>query len=319
MSYAGGKPTGWCMIPPWVLARKDLSGEQKLLFGRILGLSDRHGYCWASNAWLGNELGLAPGTVSNMLSRLSELGLVKVELVRKGQKKTLRRLYPLGLADHSIVEWSGGGTTPSVDGVVGGTTPSVDGPRVEVKELQGRNTGSAVADRQSQKSRRASFKVDRETMTLLVNSYCELKGVKLNGDEYLPVQQAMKSMLMAGHTSEEIIGLMRAFAESTEEWAQSWTFRTVKMKLPEWKAGKLELNGQRCRRDVRDDVTERLEELRRQLRMIDAEISVLNSMHVLSEEEMQRLGELEERREALVQEGLKLRERGKYVKVCNAE
>jgi len=87
------RQVGWCIIPPWVLADQRLSSTQKLLLGRVLGLSDKHKYCWASNEWLGQELGIAANTVSHMLTDLERMGLVRIEL-RRVQSGTFRKIFP---------------------------------------------------------------------------------------------------------------------------------------------------------------------------------------------------------------------------------
>jgi len=88
--------TGWALIPPWVLADQNLSANEKLIAGRIWGLSGARGYCWARNASLGQELGLAPKTVSKIITLMNAKGYVRVEVVRnKKNEITQRRIYPL--------------------------------------------------------------------------------------------------------------------------------------------------------------------------------------------------------------------------------
>ena len=89
------KNVGWCIIPPWVLARNDLSMTQKVLFGRILGLSEQRGYCWATNAYLSEAIGVAEQTITNNLSKMAAKGIIRIELERKGQARTVRKIYPL--------------------------------------------------------------------------------------------------------------------------------------------------------------------------------------------------------------------------------
>ena len=95
MAVAEQTNVGWCIIPPWVMARSDISMTQKVLYGRILGLSEQRGYCWASNAWLASQIGVAPQTVANNLSDMAAKGLVRVELIKQGQATTRRRLFPV--------------------------------------------------------------------------------------------------------------------------------------------------------------------------------------------------------------------------------
>ncbi|MEO0289595.1 MAG: helix-turn-helix domain-containing protein [candidate division WOR-3 bacterium] len=87
---------GWCLIPPYILSREDLSLSEKVLYGRILGLADKDGYCFASNAWLGKQINLSKTRVAHLISRLKELGLIKVEVIKDADGKILqRRIYPL--------------------------------------------------------------------------------------------------------------------------------------------------------------------------------------------------------------------------------
>jgi len=88
---------GWALIPPGVLELKDLTPLQKLVLGRIIGLSAAHGYCYASNAYLGKGLGVAAGTISNVASALVRMGYVRREIEEDPVSKrvTGRRLYPI--------------------------------------------------------------------------------------------------------------------------------------------------------------------------------------------------------------------------------
>lgn len=94
---------GWSLIPPDILSREDLSANEKLLWGRINGLRGKRGYCFASNEWLGEQLGLKNGSISNIISSLVRKGILIRDLIRdkKGEIKE-RRLYPL-----STKEWGG--------------------------------------------------------------------------------------------------------------------------------------------------------------------------------------------------------------------
>lgn len=86
---------GWCLIPPYILAREDLSLSEKVLFGIILGLADKDGYCFASNTWLGKQIGLSKIRISHLISHLKELGLIRVELERDENGKIIqRKIYP---------------------------------------------------------------------------------------------------------------------------------------------------------------------------------------------------------------------------------
>lgn len=87
---------GWCLIPPAILSRADISDSQKLLMGRILGLLNNEGYCFATNTWLGNQLSITRIRVSQLLSDLQKKGLLKIELVRNNHRAIIKRkIFPV--------------------------------------------------------------------------------------------------------------------------------------------------------------------------------------------------------------------------------
>ena len=88
--------TGGCYIPEVVFCDARLSSTEKLLFGRIMGLSGKEGYCWASNEYLGSNVKLHKDNVSKSITKLSKLGMLKSFVELDDQKRVIRRkLYPL--------------------------------------------------------------------------------------------------------------------------------------------------------------------------------------------------------------------------------
>lgn len=88
--------TGWILIPPYILEREDLSKTDKLLFGRILGLANQRGYCFATNEYLGKTLFVSPITVSHSISVLVEKGFLIRKLIRSKENPfmvTERQLF----------------------------------------------------------------------------------------------------------------------------------------------------------------------------------------------------------------------------------
>ena len=85
---------GWCVIPPYIMSRADLSSNEKMLYGRILGLSGKEGYCFASNEWLGKQIGLTGRAVRAIIAKLKEKKLIdtEVDLTLISQRK----IYPTG-------------------------------------------------------------------------------------------------------------------------------------------------------------------------------------------------------------------------------
>jgi DNA-binding transcriptional ArsR family regulator len=85
----------WVIIPPTVLGDEHLSAGEKLVYGRVFGFIQKHGYCLASNEYLSKYIGMSKNTVRNYLSRLYELGYLRYELIRDESNEVVeRRIYP---------------------------------------------------------------------------------------------------------------------------------------------------------------------------------------------------------------------------------
>lgn len=69
----------WCLIPPTVLDDVEVPSSAKLLFGRILGLTQRNGYCWATNEFLAEQMGVDARTVRRHIGLLKKKDYLSVE------------------------------------------------------------------------------------------------------------------------------------------------------------------------------------------------------------------------------------------------
>lgn len=86
---------GHVYIPAHIMARKDLTLTQKMLFGKIVGLSGKEGYCFASNDWLGKQLGKKADTISGWIGKLVTMGLLERVLIYNEKKEIVKRkLFP---------------------------------------------------------------------------------------------------------------------------------------------------------------------------------------------------------------------------------
>jgi hypothetical protein len=95
------------------------------------------------------------------------------------------------------------------------------------------------------KSNRKDNKFKKEDYDEIIKEYQTIKGITLQGNEFLPVQQAIKTMFVSKRTKEEIINCMKWFDEKSKSddknlvWTKNWTINTIKIKMPEFLAGKL--------------------------------------------------------------------------------
>lgn len=82
------------LLPPAVRYDKELGSTGKLLYAEISAMSDVTGFCWASNRYLADLLGLSKRTVSELLAQLEERGYILIDVLRdENNAVTERRLY----------------------------------------------------------------------------------------------------------------------------------------------------------------------------------------------------------------------------------
>lgn len=87
-------PAFFAIITGPVLDDRVLSDSAKLLYGRITSLTDREGYCWATNKALSDLTGYGERTISRLVAQLEERGHIWAQTVSaptKGGRE--RRIY----------------------------------------------------------------------------------------------------------------------------------------------------------------------------------------------------------------------------------
>ena len=85
----------YSIIPATVLFNADLKQNEKLLYAIITILSNKEGYCFASNAYLANLLDAKPHTISKWVSHLKEFGFLCLDMIKNEKGEIIqRRIYP---------------------------------------------------------------------------------------------------------------------------------------------------------------------------------------------------------------------------------
>jgi len=86
----------WVLIPPTILHEKKIPTGAKILYGRVLGLTKRKGYCYASNDYLAEGIGLSKSTIKKYLMILYKRNYLAYKLERDKKTKEVkgRRIYP---------------------------------------------------------------------------------------------------------------------------------------------------------------------------------------------------------------------------------
>lgn len=74
------RPSYYAVLPAEVRYDKNLSPLEKLLFAEITALSNKEGYCWASNAYLAELFGRTAKYISEVISKLAKKNYLFVEV-----------------------------------------------------------------------------------------------------------------------------------------------------------------------------------------------------------------------------------------------
>ena len=74
------RPSFYAIIPATVRYDNGLCANAKLLYGEITALSEKHGYCFASNSYFAKLYGVSNVTISRWISSLKEKGYLSIEI-----------------------------------------------------------------------------------------------------------------------------------------------------------------------------------------------------------------------------------------------
>ena len=97
------KPSYYAIIPAEV-RYSNLKPNAKLLYGEITALSSKEGYCFATNNYFAKLYDVTKNTISLWVSQLNKEGFISVELIKKGEQITERRIGITKIDDRSITK-----------------------------------------------------------------------------------------------------------------------------------------------------------------------------------------------------------------------
>ena len=87
------KPSFYAVLPAHVRYEKRLKPAERLLFAEISALTNKFGYCTASNGYFADLYETRKETVSKWISHLSELGFLRLEMVYEGKQIKGRKIW----------------------------------------------------------------------------------------------------------------------------------------------------------------------------------------------------------------------------------
>ena len=85
------KPNYYAIIPSDV-RYSNLKPNAKLLYGEITALSNKLGYCFASNSYFAELYGVSKNTVSRWIGDLNKLGFITVQIERNSNNQITKRI-----------------------------------------------------------------------------------------------------------------------------------------------------------------------------------------------------------------------------------
>lgn len=75
------------IIPTEIIINKEISSTEKLLYAVISSLTNEKGYCWASNQYLGDLIGISERHASRSINKLLQEQLIKVDIKDNSKRK----------------------------------------------------------------------------------------------------------------------------------------------------------------------------------------------------------------------------------------
>ena len=85
------KPNYYAIIPSDV-RYSNLKPNAKLLYGEITALSNKLGYCFASNSYFAELYGVSKNTVSRWITELKKSGFITIQIERNSNKEITKRI-----------------------------------------------------------------------------------------------------------------------------------------------------------------------------------------------------------------------------------
>lgn len=155
------KPSYYSITPANVRYDKELKPNEKLLYGEISALSNKYGYCTASNGYFAPLYDAQPGTVSGWISHLKQKGYVRVEVIRDENKMVVqRRIYIAdSMTGRGLPDKNKGGYTTKIE------TP----PRQKSKENITRDNTTSINNSQAEPDKGSTHLSERKEIIEYLN------------------------------------------------------------------------------------------------------------------------------------------------------
>lgn len=89
------QPSYYAIITAAVRYDNRLTDSEKLLYAEITALSNKFGYCTATNSYFARLYEVVKETISRRISNLNKYGYLKIEIIKSDNQVKQRKIYPL--------------------------------------------------------------------------------------------------------------------------------------------------------------------------------------------------------------------------------
>lgn len=89
------KPSFYSILTANVRYDERLSDSEKILFSEITALSNKYGYCTATNNYFSELYNVSKRTISTRISNLKKLGYLYIQTELEGKQIKSRKVYPM--------------------------------------------------------------------------------------------------------------------------------------------------------------------------------------------------------------------------------
>ena len=97
-------PNYYSILIPEIRYNKELSDKEKLLYSEITALSNKNGYCFASNKYFAELYDVTPIWISKCINHLKELGFIDIELIKNEDNNAIdKRIIKLGVLNNNLI------------------------------------------------------------------------------------------------------------------------------------------------------------------------------------------------------------------------
>lgn len=89
--------TYFSLIPSGIMNNQKISDSSKLTYALILGLANKHGYCFATNQYLSEQRGLSESGLRRHLVELKENGCITLEYNTRNDRRITPVITPVAI------------------------------------------------------------------------------------------------------------------------------------------------------------------------------------------------------------------------------